>query len=73
MHEGILMRLNAAQVAFRKYGQDKEATLCKDAANAIKSLKEELVLCRNELCLRCGDYTIAHKGACDGCRWRDVE
>lgn len=26
--------------------------------------------CRNELCLRCGDYKNAHKGACDGCRWR---
>ncbi len=25
---------------------------------------------RNELCLKCGDYKNAHKGACDGCRWR---
>lgn len=26
--------------------------------------------CRNELCLRCGDYKQRHLGACDGCRWR---
>lgn len=26
---------------------------------------------RNELCQRCGRYHEAHKGACDGCRWRD--
>ena len=28
--------------------------------------------CRNELCLKCGNYKQAHNGACDGCRWRDV-
>lgn len=28
--------------------------------------------CRNELCLRCGDYKQRHLGACDGCRWKDV-
>jgi hypothetical protein len=27
--------------------------------------------CRNELCLRCGDYKNRHLGACDGCRWRE--
>lgn len=25
--------------------------------------------CRNELCLKCGDYKQRHLGACDGCRW----
>ena len=24
---------------------------------------------RNELCIKCGRYHEAHKGACDGCRW----
>lgn len=28
--------------------------------------------CRNELCLKCGDYKQRHLGACDGCRWRDA-
>ena len=26
----------------------------------------------NELCQYCGKYKKAHKGACDGCRWRDM-
>jgi uncharacterized paraquat-inducible protein A len=25
---------------------------------------------RNELCQKCGRYHEAHKGACDGCRWK---
>lgn len=29
--------------------------------------------CRNELCLRCGQYRLRYKGACDGCRWMEVE
>ena len=36
---------------------------------ALKSKYED---CRNELCLRCGDYKMAHKGACDECRWKEV-
>lgn len=26
---------------------------------------------RNELCLKCGRYHEAHRGACDGCRWKE--
>lgn len=26
---------------------------------------------RNELCQKCGRYRDAHKGACDGCRWKE--
>ena len=43
------------------------------ASDAIRQLISELKLCQNELCLKCGDYKMAHKGACDGCRWKDVE
>ena len=25
---------------------------------------------RIEACLKCGNYTLAHEGACNGCRWR---
>lgn len=25
---------------------------------------------RIEACLKCGKYTQAHEGACNGCRWR---
>ena len=35
-------------------------------------LKSDLKDCRNELCLKCGDYKQRHLGACDGCRWRDM-
>ena len=35
-------------------------------------VKSDLKDCRNELCLRCGDYKQRHLGACDGCRWKDV-
>lgn len=37
---------------------------------AITAIKE-LNVCRNELCLKCGDYKMRHKGACDGCRWKE--
>lgn len=28
--------------------------------------------CRNELCLRCGQYKTKHLGSCDGCRWEKI-
>ena len=40
---------------------------------AINKLRRELRMCRNELCLKCGDYKNAHNGACDGCRWKRPE
>lgn len=46
--------------------------LAMQAANAIDELCVELRACRNELCLRCGNYKEAYKGACDGCRWKDM-
>ena len=42
-----------------------------DAARDIQELCAELRMCRNELCLKCGKYHNAHKGACDGCRWKE--
>lgn len=32
-------------------------------------LLKELWNCRNELCLKCGAYYNAHKGACEDCRY----
>ena len=29
--------------------------------------------CRNDLCLKCGWYRNAHNGACNGCRWKDLD
>lgn len=38
---------------------------------ADKTLRERLIFCRNELCLRCGQYKTAHEGSCNGCRWKE--
>ena len=35
------------------------------------NLASNLRDCRNELCLYCRKYKMAHNGACDGCRWKD--
>lgn len=48
-------------------------TLCDDLAEAaglIEAQAKEIDALRNELCLKCGNYTLAHEGACNGCRWR---
>jgi hypothetical protein len=44
----------------------------------VRRLREELTAsqcraqdARNELCQKCGRYHEAHKGACDGCRWKE--
>ena len=42
------------------------------ASERIIRLETELRDCRNELCLRCGDYHRKHLGACDGCRWEKI-
>lgn len=34
-----------------------------------EKLRKELRWCRNELCLKCGDYERSYLGACDDCRW----
>ena len=41
-----------------------------EAADLIEAQAKEIDALRNELCLKCGNYTLAHKGACNGCRWR---
>ena len=42
-----------------------------DAESRIKRHVRDLKDCRNELCLRCGEYKQRHLGACDGCRWKE--
>ena len=41
-----------------------------EAADRIEAQAKEVATLRNELCLKCGNYTLAHEGACNGCRWR---
>jgi hypothetical protein len=47
--------------------------LVRDLKARIADIKSELKDCRNELCLKCGNYKQKHLGACDGCRWRDMD
>ena len=44
-------------------------TIVGDLAQIFR-LRNELKNCRNELCLKCGQYKYAHNGACDDCRYR---
>ena len=39
----------------------------------VDMLETDLKDCVNELCLQCGRYKEAHKGACDECRWLNVK
>lgn len=41
-----------------------------EAADLIEAKVKEIDALRNELCLKCGNYTLSHEGACNGCRWR---
>lgn len=49
---------------------DGVATAQAQMADEFAKLKRDLKDCRNELCLKCGNYREAHNGACDGCRWK---
>ena len=44
-----------------------------EAADRIEAQEKEIDALRNELCLKCGKYTLAHEGACNGCRWSGEE
>ena len=40
------------------------------AADLIEAQEKQIDALRNELCLKCGNHTLAHEWACNGCRWR---
>lgn len=44
----------------------------KEALNFAITAIKDLEVCRNELCLYCGQYKQRHLGACDGCRWYEA-
>ncbi len=46
------------------------ADLIENQQRHIEAQAKEIDALRNELCLKCGNYTLAHEGACNGCRWR---
>ena len=56
----------------RQYNNDGTEELRRQAADAIEKLSQietDLRVCRNELCLKCGQYQTKHLGSCNGCRW----
>ena len=55
----LIIKLNLADAQIERLIEETER------------LRRDLKDCRNELCLRCGQYKQRHLGACDGCRWRD--
>lgn len=40
--------------------------------NELLKVSKELKDCRNELCLKCGEYRTRHLGSCNDCRWMEV-
>lgn len=56
--------------ALRATESRSKRELLNAAADLIEVQAQEIDALRNELCLKCGNYTLAHDGACDGCRWR---
>ena len=43
-----------------------------EAADRVEAQAKEIDALRNELCLKCGNYTLAHEEACNGCKWRKM-
>ena len=52
--------------------REAAALVTAEAADRIEAQSKEIDALRNELCLKYGNYTLAHDGACDGCRWREM-
>ena len=44
---------------------------CSQLNAKIRRLQSELKNCRNEFCLKCGNYHQSYAGACDWCRYRN--
>ena len=64
--------MNTEMKPIRESGANNLVQIIVDLRKALADTKTELNMCRDELCLRCGDYKQRHLGACDGCRWKEV-
>lgn len=62
-------RQNLSETRYRVEYMDRDL---KEACQKITNMKSRCVDMKNELCQYCGKYKKAHKGACDGCRWREM-
>jgi len=68
MKEDLVKELDAAKETMLQVKEIVQQMKCKHDLMA-----SDLHDCVNELCLKCGQYREAYKGACDGCRWLAVK
>lgn len=73
MYEELIKQLRTCSSMCEMAQFIEAKNLLTDAEAAITELSKNLRDCRNELCLKCGNYAQAHNGACDGCRWRKAD
>lgn len=67
MYDELIPRLRAGE-----YTLEELSIILPKAADAIEKLSQietDLRDCRNELCIKCGQYQTKHLGSCNGCRW----
>lgn len=62
-HEGRVIHIE------KKTPNELLGTIIEQLAQIFR-LRKELKNCRNELCLKCGNYHESYAGACDDCRYR---
>ena len=56
-------------VGARRINADEIAEQIKKIPSADVVSAQDFRDCRNELCLKCGQYQTKHLGSCNGCRW----
>ncbi len=61
---GAFMNQAAAEI-------EKRDAVILDLTERLGKAEKNYYRCRNELCLKCGNYRERHKGACDGCYFNE--
>ena len=76
--DGCMAYMTNREFAEHEYKRKKQNAYADALVKEVRRLREELTAsqrsaqdARNELCQKCGRYREAHKGACDGCRWKE--
>ena len=59
-------------VTFTREQVDKINAKLDSIAVGVVELTDAMHDMKNDLCALCGRYRMAHEGACDDCRWRNV-
>ena len=67
----VLEAIPSVDIVERERYESMERTV-RHLSFTITKMGCDLRDCRNELCLRCGEYKTKHLGSCDDCRWKDM-